>query len=323
MTTPARLPDTPAPTLAPAPQATGAQVAAAVLLAGAQVALAVAFAILAFAVVGPGAGVPVSLALAFALVLDLGAWLRTGQGLAWRIAGVTLLARTDDAPLGLARLVPLPPTWAAETRGRRHPVDVRLEPLVLADPAPLRGPRSASAAPQVTAASAGQEPGANAAPPGQPAGTAGGSRRARAAARAQGADAPALPVLPPGMRPLESQEAPRPHAGPVRVTVDGQARHMLAGTALVGRRPTAAREGQSVITVTDLTRTLSKNHLRLEVDEDGVVVVTDLGSTNGSAIVGADGYREELVPHVAVEISLHDTVTLGDHRLTFSQGGGA
>lgn len=317
MTTTSRAVDPVATALARAEPAGGGQIAAGVTLALVQVLVAGAVVTSGFALGGTGAGVATLVATGSALTLDFAWWMRAGHGLAWRVAGISLLARTDDAPLGFGRLVPMPPTWVAATRGRRHPVDVRLDPVVLSDPDPIRGPRQ----PRIADVSAPASAARRAAPAVEPAPSAGEDQRGPAPVPK--ADATGLPVLPPGMQLADAEASPRSHGGPVRVTVDGQSRHVLTGTAIVGRRPVAEADGQSTIEVTDLTRTLSKNHLRLSVESDSTLVATDLGSTNGSAIVGPDGARTDLLPHAPAPLGLDDSVTLGDHRLTFSQGGSA
>ena len=60
---------------------------------------------------------------------------------------------------------------------------------------------------------------------------------------------------------------------------------------------------------------MSKTHLRL--DGTGTdITVTDLGSTNGSAIVRADGSRESLVPDTPTVLPEGASLTLGDRSMT-------
>ncbi len=51
----------------------------------------------------------------------------------------------------------------------------------------------------------------------------------------------------------------------------------------------------AAVVVPDTTKTLSKNHARLELSDEGVWTVHDLDSTNGVIIVEADG-TETLLP---------------------------
>ena len=68
----------------------------------------------------------------------------------------------------------------------------------------------------------------------------------------------------------------------------------IAGDAVVlGRRPAPEVDGARAVAVPDPTRTLSKTHARLERVGDGWVI-TDLGSTNGTAVFDELGRETEL-----------------------------
>jgi hypothetical protein len=82
---------------------------------------------------------------------------------------------------------------------------------------------------------------------------------------------------------------------PVRwqlVTDDGHILPLRSPRVLLGRKPSG--EGLALVVVPDSTKTLSKNHARLDL-ADGVWTVTDLDSTNGVIIVEDDG-TETLLP---------------------------
>ena len=65
----------------------------------------------------------------------------------------------------------------------------------------------------------------------------------------------------------------------------------------------------------DESRSVSKTHLR--VDGTGEeLVVTDLGSTNGSTILREDGSRENLVPQTPTVLPAGARVNLGDRTLS-------
>ncbi|WP_062517006.1 FHA domain-containing protein [Demequina gelatinilytica] len=252
-------------------RAAAGQVLVAAAAAVLEVALLVGATVLAFVAGGSGIGAFVALIATVLLVLDVVAFVETGAGLAWRAVGISLLAREDDAPVGLGRWWTLPAVQAVRSRGRRDPIALRSEPLVL----PV-------------------------------AGRPGGWTRSADAVPTAGGGAP-----------------PRPGSSAAFLMVDGKVRHTLAATTIVGRRPAAAQPGQATVTLPDLSRTLSKSHLRIDVDARGAVIAMDLGSTNGSAITMADGVRRMLAPYERVQVGHHDTVTLGDHALTFIPGGGA
>ena len=65
----------------------------------------------------------------------------------------------------------------------------------------------------------------------------------------------------------------------------------------------------------DDTRSVSKTHLRIDGSGDEVLV-TDLGSTNGSTLLREDGARENLVPNAPTVLPIGAQVTLGDRTLT-------
>lgn len=74
---------------------------------------------------------------------------------------------------------------------------------------------------------------------------------------------------------------------------DGE-RLPLARDSVVGRRPQPFG-GATVVVIPDITRTLSKTHARLTHDGTSWIV-EDLGSTNGLALLHADGGETELQP---------------------------
>lgn len=135
------------------------------------------------------------------------------------------------------------------------------------------------------------------------------------------------PVPLPGTLPWQQRgtaqpEAPAPKAAPAEVRPrlnraelvfsTGQ-RVRVAGNAVIGRKPaqTAQATGAQAIEVEDDTRSMSRVHLFLELN-DGVMVVGDAGSSNGSG-VQRDGV---LVPlesgGTKVEVMPGDTVWVGD-----------
>ena len=92
---------------------------------------------------------------------------------------------------------------------------------------------------------------------------------------------------------------------------------IAVGSGTIGRAPRAARPGEvlvvdpAVLTVTDVTRTVSKAHLAYEIDASGVWF-TDLGSTNGSILTTPDGVTVELIAGAAVLAAYGSTVMIGD-----------
>jgi uncharacterized RDD family membrane protein YckC len=99
-----------------------------------------------------------------------------------------------------------------------------------------------------------------------------------------------------------------------RLVLDDGAVHELHGVAVLGRNPTAA-DGQERLVLPDETRTVSKSHLRLDAGAEGVLVI-ELGSTNGSALVLADGDRQPLDPHTPISLPDGASLAIGDRTLT-------
>jgi hypothetical protein len=96
----------------------------------------------------------------------------------------------------------------------------------------------------------------------------------------------------------------------------------IPGTALLGRSPSAAGSGLQLVRIDDPDKTVSKNHLRLELDAEGVAV-TDLGSTNGSAVVAGPSEEVALAPQETRSLPHGTTIRLGDRTfVTAVQGGG-
>ncbi|GAA1490014.1 RDD family protein [Brachybacterium sacelli] len=105
-----------------------------------------------------------------------------------------------------------------------------------------------------------------------------------------------------------------PSVKKLRLTADDGADRMVDKAVVIGRNP--ASDGPEVLFVLqDGTRSVSKTHLRIDGTGDDVVV-TDLGSTNGSTILRADGSRENLVPNSPTVLPTGAQVTLGDRTLS-------
>lgn len=98
--------------------------------------------------------------------------------------------------------------------------------------------------------------------------------------------------------------------------LDGDREIAITGLVLFGRNP-QARPGEEpqVIKVVDAERTVSKTHLALALDAQGVLV-SDRGSTNGSAVTDPDGSYELLTADTPVRIPGEGyVVSFGKHHL--------
>ena len=103
------------------------------------------------------------------------------------------------------------------------------------------------------------------------------------------------------------------------LTFDSGVVEEVTGRGVVGRRPRLAdgTDG-TLLAVEDDTRTVSKTHLELVVETDGVRV-TDLWSTNGSTVVDLAGDVVPLDAGSPVLAVYGSTVTVGDHWFTVTR----
>ncbi|MCQ1947904.1 RDD family protein [Arthrobacter sp. zg-Y1116] len=175
--------------------------------------------------------------------------------------------------------------------------------------------------------------GAPAAPAGAPVPAPVSPRRAAAAALTAGAlpapvpaPAPAAAAAPADVPQHPDDElemtrvASRHRSTGVLVQFDDGAAVVVTGTALLGRNP-ATKPQETVgqlLDFADMGRSVSKTHLHLQADPNGVWV-TDRNSTNGSAVVTAQGLREELEPLRPVLAPAGSTVFFGDRSFTVSR----
>ena len=97
---------------------------------------------------------------------------------------------------------------------------------------------------------------------------------------------------------------------------------LVEGLALVGRRP-EPRAGESVRHLVPLRSTdmsLSKTHAQFQVVADGVLVVMDRGSTNGSILI-RQGVARELAQGRPTTLLHGDRVRLGDREMSVAREG--
>ena len=93
---------------------------------------------------------------------------------------------------------------------------------------------------------------------------------------------------------------------------------LLEGTALIGRNPTprpGERAPEQIITVTDKAKSVSKTHLAIGVDVDGVWL-HDRNSTNGTIVTLDDGQQILCAPEQQVRVPAGAAVAFGDYWLT-------
>lgn len=130
--------------------------------------------------------------------------------------------------------------------------------------------------------------------------------------------APALAAFrfPEPSAPQRATTAPRRDIlRPAIVTLDSGQKLPLESTLVLGRSPVAMPDTPSpVFQWPDLSRTLSKSHARLEWDGHRAWV-TDLGSTNGTALRTGAG-DQPLIAHQRTPLPPTAVLALGDRVLT-------
>ncbi len=102
----------------------------------------------------------------------------------------------------------------------------------------------------------------------------------------------------------------------VAVMDDGR-RITVEGLVLLGRnpQPQPGEEDAHLIKLADETRTVSKSHLAIAVDDAGGVYVVDRGSTNGSTVTNTSGQSTRCTPGVRVYVDAGTIISIGDHWL--------
>jgi hypothetical protein len=135
-----------------------------------------------------------------------------------------------------------------------------------------------------------------------------------------------VPLVPPPVAPAAAPAtAPVPLATPdatpslrsvsrALLVVDGRVGGAIGEGVVLGRNPTATGDARAVA-IADIGREISKVHLAVRLDADGRVWADDLGSTNGSTLVRADGTAVPLAPGTEQEIGIGDVVRLGSHTV--------
>ena len=135
---------------------------------------------------------------------------------------------------------------------------------------------------------------------------------------------PSTPPPPPPAPPRQQLGYPLVPEPPTsvgwRVSFDSGESFRVEGLALVGRRP-EARAGEAVHHLVPLRSTdmsLSKTHAQFQVAADGVLVVTDRGSTNGSFLI-RQGAARELPAGRPTTLLDGDHVRFGDREMTVAR----
>ncbi len=141
---------------------------------------------------------------------------------------------------------------------------------------------------------------------------------------------PILPVFVPGgprVTPPAAADAPTPVRGPApsalprreqqwTLTLHDDSVIYVSGTLLLGRDPARVEhwEGASLLRVNDPEKSVSKTHAAVDGSGDELRI-TDLFSTNGVVVIGADGTERPLEPGVAVSVPSGSWIELGRYRM--------
>jgi hypothetical protein len=166
-------------------------------------------------------------------------------------------------------------------------------------------------------------PPAPAAPPAAPAAPAGPATPAGPASPAApgGPASPAGEAPPTGSAPVQHVERPASVPSPTwsLVLADGT-RLELAGATFVGRNPSAtgAAPDATLLPLTDPAKSLSKTHALL-VPELDYLMVTDLHSTNGIAVITPAGAVTVLEPGRTSPIASGSQLQLGSFVVTVTR----
>jgi hypothetical protein len=95
---------------------------------------------------------------------------------------------------------------------------------------------------------------------------------------------------------------------------------VVQGSVIVGRAatPLPTRPGARLLSIDDLTRSISKNHA-VFTDENGFLFIEDLDSMNGIVVTRSDGHVTDLIPGERLRLDHGSRVELGDVQLTINR----
>ncbi|MCK9825796.1 RDD family protein [Nocardioides cavernae] len=233
----------------------------------------------------------------------------------------------DEGPrhivnLTAMRLIPAPPVEAVRTpeRSEHSMRRQQLPPEVVAPPAAVPQP------PPPTPVGRAPQQAPQAAPPQQAPQPAQQARhRAPQTPSQQTAPQPTqqpTPQMAPQMVPPPATRAGRPQPQPARwrVHFDNGESFVIAGMALVGRRP-EPRSGEQVahlIPLASADMSVSKTHAQFGPAPDGTIVVMDRGSTNGTILV-RQGVSRQLAAGKPAALVHGDKVVYGDREMTITR----
>ena len=106
-----------------------------------------------------------------------------------------------------------------------------------------------------------------------------------------------------------------------RLTLAGLPAVVVGGPLYIGRNPAALPplDRAALLTIDDPARSVSKTHALLDL-EAGALWLTDLHSTNGSAVTDSAGLHTALEPGIRTVVAAGSTIELGDFAIQVEHG---
>lgn len=96
--------------------------------------------------------------------------------------------------------------------------------------------------------------------------------------------------------------------------LDDGGRHPVTSILAIGRQP-AAVPGEGQVTLPDDTLSISRTHVRVGVDAEGLWV-EDAHSANGTMMTAPGKPATQLAPGRRVHVTAGTTLAIGDRRIT-------
>ncbi len=113
------------------------------------------------------------------------------------------------------------------------------------------------------------------------------------------------------------QEVPSSPPLPQWVVFDSGEREEITGTVVIGRAPSAHAPDEKLLTIADTTRSLSRTHLRVMLNEAGLWI-EDTGSANGTRVTHPNGETAVVKPGTPIRIETGTTIRLGERTATIT-----
>ncbi|MBT1182188.1 FHA domain-containing protein [Bifidobacterium sp. CP2] len=94
---------------------------------------------------------------------------------------------------------------------------------------------------------------------------------------------------------------------------------LIDRSVLLGRKPSEEiPEGAKAVKIEDPTRTTSRNHAAISIDQNGQLWIEDYGSLNGTFII-KDGEEHQVVKGTPAELDAPATLRIGDQFFTLQE----